>query len=208
MTRRRAALLLVTALAATAALAAATAQSAEGGLISTGAASGCDMAASHPFEAWGDNANYLLVPGGSFEAGAPAWTLSRGAYVGPGNEPFNTEGDNGSRSLHLLPGASASSPTSCFEFGDWHARFFVRGTGLRTGRLEVDVVVRSLLGVLTVLDGGSVAPSGEWRPSPRIGMLVCNATSMLGTKAVSLRFRAVNAAFQIDDVYIDPWKDF
>ena len=166
------------------------------------------MAASHPFEAWGDNASYLLVPGGSFEAGAPAWTLSRGAYVGPGNEPFNTEGDNGSRSLHLLPGASATSPTSCFELGDWHARFFVRGTGLRSGRLEVDVVVRSLLGVLTVLDGGSVAPSGEWRPSPRIGMLVCNATSLLGTKAVSLRFRAVNAAFQIDDVYIDPWKDF
>jgi hypothetical protein len=52
--RRRAAILLVTALAATAALAAATAQSAEGGLIGTGAASGCDMAASHPFEAWGE----------------------------------------------------------------------------------------------------------------------------------------------------------
>jgi hypothetical protein len=39
-------------------------------------------------------------------------------------------------------------------------------------------------------------------------MLICNVTSLLGTKAVSLRFRAVNAAFQIDDVYIDPWKDF
>ena len=206
MTRRRAAILLVTALAATAALAAATAQSAEGGLIGTGAASGCDTAASHPFEAWGDNANYLLVPGGSFEAGGPAWTLSRGAYVGPGNEPFYTEGDQGKRSLYLLPGATAMSPTTCFVFGDWHSRFFVRGVGPRGGRLEVDVVVRSLLGVLTVLDGGSVAPSGEWQPSPRIGMLLCNVTSLLGTKAVSLRFRAVNAAFQIDDVYLDPFK--
>ena len=197
---------MVTALAALAALAATTAQSAEGGLIGTGAASGCDPAASHPFEAWGDNANYLLVPGGSFEAGTPAWTLSRGAYVGPGNEPFNTENDRGSRSLYLLPGATATSPTSCFQFGDWHARFFVRGVGLRGGRLEVDVVVRSLLGVLSVLDGGSVAPSGEWQPSPKIGMLLCNVTSLLGTKAVSLRFRAVNAAFQIDDVYLDPFK--
>jgi hypothetical protein len=208
MTRRKAAILLVTALAALAALAATTAPSAEGGLIGTGAASGCDTAASHPFEAWGDNANYLLVPGGSFEAGGPAWALSRGAYVGPGNEPFHTEGDGGNRSLYLLPGATATSPTSCFAFGDWHARFFVRGAGLRSGRLEVDVVVRSLLGVLTVLDGGSVAPSGEWRPSPRIGMLICNVTSLLGTRAVSLRFKAVNATFQIDDVYIDPWKDF
>ena len=70
------------------------------------------------------------------------------------------------------------------------------------------MVVKSLLGVLTVLDGGSVAASGEWQPSPRIGMLLCNVTSLLGTKAVSLRFRAVNAAFQVDDVYIDPFKDW
>ena len=206
--RRWMATLLVSALAAFAALAAATAQSAEGGLIGTGAASGCDTATSHPFEAFGDRANYLLMPGGSFEAGQPAWSLSRGAYVGPGNEPFNTEGDRGSRSLYLAPGSSATSPTGCFAFGDWHARFFVRGAGLRGGRLEVDVVVRSLLGVLTILDGGSVAPSGEWRPSPRIGMLVCNITGLLGTKAVSLRFRAINAAFQIDDVYLDPFKEW
>jgi hypothetical protein len=104
----------------------------------------------------GDDANYLLVPGGSLEAGTPAWALSRGAYVGPGNEPFRTEGDGGTRSLYLLPGSTAMSRTACFKFGDWHARFFVRGIGPRGGRLEVDVVVKSLLGVLTVLDGGSV----------------------------------------------------
>lgn len=207
MTRRWAAIPLVSALAALAALAAGTARPAEGGLIGTGAASGCDTEASHPFEAWGDDANYLLVPGGSFEAGEPEWALTRGAYVGPGNEPFRTENDRGTRSLHMLPGSTATSPTSCFAFGDWHARFFVRGVGARGARLEVDVVVKSVLGVLTVLDGGAVAPSGEWRPSPRIGLLVCNVTSLLGTKAVAVRFRAVDGAFQIDDVYIDPWKD-
>jgi len=206
--RRWAAHLLITALAAFAASAAAIAPAAEGGLIGTGPASGCDPHTSRPFEAWGDNANYLLMPGGSFESGQPAWTLSRGAYIGPGNEPFRTEGDNGSRSLYLLPGASATSPTGCFELGDWHARFFVRGAGTRGARLQVDVIVPSLLGVLTVLDGGSVPPSGEWRPSPRIGMLVCNVTSLLGTKAVSLRFRAVNGAFQVDDVYLDPFNDW
>ena len=155
-----------------------------------------------------DNASDRLVPGGSFERRGPAWTLGAGAYVAPGNEPFYTEGDRGTRSLYLLAGATATSPTSCFDFGDWHARFFVRGAGPKGGRLEVDVVVRSLLGVLTVLDGGSVPANGQWQPSPRIGMLVCNVTSLVGTKAVALRFRAVNAAFQIDDVYIDPWKDF
>jgi len=145
------------------------------------------------------------MPGGSFEHGAPAWTLTNGAATTPGNEPFKTEG-NGSRSLYLPSGSSALSPTGCFEFGDWHSRFFVRGDG--RGRLEVDVVVKSLLGVLTLLDGGSVTASSEWRPSPRIGMLVCNVTGLLGTKAVSLRFRAVNGSFQVDDVYLDPWKSF
>jgi hypothetical protein len=196
---------LVTALAALAAIAAATAPSAEGGLIGTGAASGCDAASSRPFQAWGDTANYLLMPGGSFEPGTPGWTLSKGAATTPGNEPFKTEG-SGSRSLYLPSGSSALSPTGCFEFGDWHSRFFVRGDG--RGRLQVDVVVKSLLGVLTVLDGGSVTASTEWRPSPRIGMLLCNVTSLLGTKAVSLRFRAVNGSFQVDDVYLDPWKSF
>ena len=206
--RRKVFISLVSALAASAILAAGTTQSAEGGLIGTGTASGCDSAASHPFEVWGDNANYLLMPGGSFEAGSPAWKLSRGAYVGPGNSPFNTEGPGGSRSLYLLPGSTATSPTGCFQFGDWHSRFFVRGVGTRGARLQVDVVVPSLLGILSILDGGSVPASGEWKPSPKIGMLLCNVTSLLGTKAVSLRFRAVNGAFQIDDVYLDPFKDW
>jgi hypothetical protein len=206
--RRWVVISLVSALAAFAALAAATTESAEAGLIGTGAASGCDSEASHPFEAWGDSASYLLMPGGSFEKGQPEWTLSKGAYVGPGNEPFYTENDRGKRSLYLDSGSTAISPTGCFEFGDWHARFFVRGTGSKSARLEVDVVVKSLLGVLTVLDGGSVAPSKEWRPSPRIGMLVCNVTGLLGTRAVALRFRAVNGNFQVDDVYLDPWKSF
>jgi len=206
--RRSATLSFVSALAAFAAAAALSVPPAEGGLIGTGTASGCDPEPSHPFEAWGDHALYKLMPGGSFEQGQPAWTLSRGAYVGPGNEPFRTEGDHGTRSLYLLAGATATSPTGCFELGDWHARFFVRGAGPAGARLHVDVVVKSLLGVLTVLDGGSVAPSGEWRPSPRIGMLVCNVTSLVGTKAVSLRFRAVNGTFQVDDVCLGPFKDW
>src|SRR5215210_7526611 len=204
--RRWTATILVMALAAT--LAAVTAQSAEGGLIGTGAASGCDASASRPFQAWGDNANYLLMPGGSFESGMPTWTLSGGATVVSGNETFYAEGDRGKRSLYLPTGSSAVSPTGCFEFGDWHARFFVRGAGSRGGTVHVDVVVRSLLGVLTILDGGSVSVSGDWRPSPRIGMLVCNVTGLLGTKAVALRFRTTSGAVQVDDVYLDPWKDF
>jgi hypothetical protein len=180
---------------------------AHGGLIGTGPAATCDPTPSQPFKPWGDNALYLLVGGGSFEAGAPAWALAGGASVVPGNEPFYVRSAADRRSLYLPAGSSATSPTMCFAFSDWHARFFIRNAA-SGGTLKVDVVVRSLLGVVSILDGGSFGASGEWQPSPRVGLLLTNVTSLLGTKAISLRFRAVGSSFQVDDVYLDPWISF
>jgi hypothetical protein len=186
-----------------------TTTSAQAGLIGTGPASGCEDA-SQPFERWGDGNNYRLVPGGSFEAGGPAWTLSGGASVGNGNEPFFVRSSEDRRSLYLPSGSSALSPTVCFGLGDWHSRFFVRNVGSSRGSLQVDIVVRSLLGVVSLLDGGSVSGTGQWSPSPRVGLTLTNLCSLLGVRSVSFRFRAVGqgAAFQVDDVYLDPWKSF
>lgn len=183
--------------------------SAEAGLIGTGPASGCDTA-SKVFARWGDQSNYLLVPGGSFEAGGPAWSMSGGAKVVAGNEPFYARNASDTRSLYVPSEGAALSPTVCFGLGDWHARFFVRNVGSARGSLKVDVAVKSLLGLVSILDGGSISASGEWSPSPRIGLTLTNLTSLLGVKAISFRFRAVGsgAAFQVDDVYLDPWKDF
>jgi hypothetical protein len=70
------------------------------------------------------------------------------------------------------------------------------------------VVVPSLLGALSVLDGGTVSAGSTWQPSPRLALLLSNVTSLLGTRAVAFRFTPVGtgAAFQLDDVYLDPWK--
>ena len=43
-------------------------------------------------------------------------------------------------------------------------------------------------------------------PSPRVGLLLSNVTSLIGTRAVAFRFKASGTAFQVDDVYLDPWK--
>ncbi len=107
------------------------------------------------FAPWGDYRNYLLVPGGAFEAGTPAWALSGGAKVMAGNEPFYVRSKQDKNSLYLPNGSSALSPTVCFGLGDWHARFFVRNVGSTSGKLKVDVTVKSLLGVVSLLDGGS-----------------------------------------------------
>jgi hypothetical protein len=192
-----------------AALAITVTPKADAGLIGTGPASGCGTA-SKVFAPWGDQANYLLVPGGGFEAGMPSWSLSGGAKVVAGNEPSFVRDARDSRSLYVPSGASALSPTVCFGLGDWHSRFFVRNVGSARGSLKVDVAVKSLLGLVSILDGGSISASGEWSPSPRVGLTLTNLTSLLGVRAIAFRFRAVGsgAAFQVDDVYLDPWKSF
>lgn len=201
-TMRTKALLGVCALAA----ALAAPSGAGAGLLFTGSGSDCDPLVTQVFKPWNDSAYYRLAPGGSFE-GTHGWSLSGGAKIVAGNEPFYVRSRSDRRSLYLPAGAVATSPTMCFSFGDWHSRFFVRRAGSGKGSVEVDILVRNLVGVLSVLDGGRVYADGTWAPSPRAGALVSNVGSLLGlSKAVSIRLRAHGTAFQVDDVYLDPFK--
>lgn len=89
-------------------------------------------------------------------------------------------------------------------------RLFAKNVGSPSGRLHVQVVVPSVLGgLLTILDGYNIDANGSWAPSPQVKLALCNVTSLLGTRAVAFRFTPIGAgaAFQIDDVYLDPWKD-
>jgi hypothetical protein len=187
----------------------ALASTAQGGLISTGAASYCSPMATQAFASWGDQSAYTLLPNGSFENGGASWALSGGAKVVAGNEAFFLNGRGDGHSLLLPEGSSAYSATMCFALSDWHLRFLMRNVGSRTGGLRVQVIVPSLVGgLLTVLDGGTVHADGTWAPSPRLELMLSNVTSLLGTTAVAFRFTPTgrDAAYQIDDVYLDPWK--
>jgi hypothetical protein len=184
-------------------LLAAFAVPANAGLLATGAASYCDPYSSTAFQGWGDWSNYMLTPGGSFEDGAPTWKLAGGAKVVSGNEPYFIHAKGDRRSLYMPAGSSASTPTMCFAAGDWHLRFV--GTG--SGQLRVTITVNSLLGVVSILDGGTVANNGIWKPSPKVGLLLTNVGGLLTTKAISIRFTATSGASQLDDVYLDPFKD-
>jgi hypothetical protein len=182
---------------------------AKAGLISTGPASYCNPSSGQAFARWGDPAYYTLFQNGGFESGSTSWALGGGAKVVSGNEPFFLRGSGDKSSLLLPAGSSATSGTMCFALGDWHLRLMMRNVGSSSGSLHVTVLVPSLVGgLLTVLDGGTVTGGTSWAPSPRLQLLLSNVTSLLGTKAVAFRFTPVgrNAAYQIDDVYLDPWK--
>ena len=177
------------------------ASSADARVPDTGEPRLCDPSSSRIFRPWNDFAYYMLSPGGSFEAGAPDWALSGGASVVQGNEPFYLRSPQDRRSLSMPAGSTATSPWMCFSTGNWHFRFVGRGDG----RVRVTVRVRGLLGVISVLDGGTVWMNGTWRPSPRVSLLLTNVGGLLTTKAISLRFTSVTGTAQVDDVYVDPW---
>jgi hypothetical protein len=178
---------------------------ANAGLVGTGTSSYCDSA-STVFLPWGDKSNYMLTPGGSFEESTTIWKLSGGAKVISGNEPYFIHSKRDSRSLYMPAGSSATTPTMCFAPGDWHMRFLgVSPSG--SSSVRVTVMVNSLLGLVSILDGGTVSNNGTWKPSTKVGLLLTNVTSLLTTKAISLRFTATSGATRIDDVYLDPFKD-
>ena len=182
---------------------------ARAGIVGTDGGAYCDPYSKKIFAPWSDFANYATMRNSGFEGGATAWTMSGGARVVSGNEPFRVGNQSDKYSLLLPAGSSAYSGTVCFKIGDWHMRFFARNVGSSTGKLRVQVIVPSLLGgLLTVLDGGTVSGTGAWAPSPRMALLLSNVSSIIGTRAVAFRFTPVGtgAAYQIDDVYLDPWK--
>jgi hypothetical protein len=170
----------------------------------------CDGTRGQVFSPWGDRSYYARLENGGFENGTGPWLLRGGASVVSGNEPFFISGNRGdSHSLRLPAGSTAYSGFTCFAIGDWHLRFVMKNVGSSTGSLRVQVVVQDpLIGLLTVLDGGTVSGSGTWAPSPRIFLPLTNVAWLIGNRAVAFRFTPVgrNAAYQIDDGYLDPWK--
>ncbi len=168
----------------------------------------CNTTVSQPFARWGDTSNYVLVPGGNFEKGTTGWGLSGGAGVVNGNEPFYVGARSDNHSLALPAGSSAMTPPMCFAPGDMKLRFFGVSTGSSSSYLQVKVVVKSALGLLSVLDGGQMPTNSVWVPSPKLRLLLTNLTSLVSTDSVSFRFvPAGSASWRIDDVYLDPFKD-
>ncbi len=158
------------------------------------------------FSKWGDGSSYFLVPGGSFE-GTPAevgWTLS-GATLTPGNEPFQINGATDDQSLLVSGGGSATSPAFCVDSTMPSFRFFVRQTAPGSD-LKVQGVVQTPRGPLSMtladLPDGSLP---FWTP-----VQVTVATNKIPkgfSIEAAMRFLVSGSgSWQIDDVYVDPYR--
>ena len=171
-------------------------------LISTDA---CDNAAlTQPFAQWHDTSVYKLVTGGSFEGSTAGWTLSNGAKVVSGSEPYGATGTVGSHSIDLPAGASVTSPFTCVDAAYPTFRFFGKNNGLLS-TMAVSVVYKlPLLGQVAV-PVGIDALSGAWAPSaPMLTASVVTSLLSGGTTQVALRFTELTGNSQVDDVFVDP----
>ena len=192
----------------TAAMTGAVAAPASAGILTASETNCGDETLTQPFAQFGDRANYKLVAGGSFESGTTGWTLTRGAKVVTGNEPWKVGGGSHAKSLVLPSGSSAISPISCVGLAEPTLRFFVkknRAPLLGISTLAVSVHVKTSLGLTVPVPVGVVLANGQWKPSPRL-LIVANLLPLLPGDRTPVRFQftPLLGDWQIDDVYVDP----
>src|SRR5436190_2216189 len=142
------------------------APSAQAGLLVSSATSCDSETIEHPFLRWADPFGYTLSPGGSFEAGAPGWTLKGGAAVKSGNEGFYVHGAGEQSSLAIPNGGSATSRAVCVGIDHPTVRFFARNGGSLLSALKVDVLFEDSLGNVLTAPVGVVTTTSSWAPTP------------------------------------------
>jgi len=162
---------------------------------------------STPFSQWGDTNSYFLVPGGAFEgtSNQVGWALY-GASLTAGNEPFFVNDSSDTQSLTITGGGRATSPYFCFDNTMSSLRFFAQqATG--GGDLRVKALVKTANGVTAVsvadLADGSMS---SWAPTDPITSI----SGLSGDQTIMVAFKftvpAGAASWQIDDVYVDPYR--
>ena len=159
---------------------------------------------SQIFLPWKDAALYTKSPGGDFEPALTGWSLASGAKVIPGNESFYVGGRTDRASLLLPAGASAVSAPMCIDRTYPSFRFFARSLTAGNGGLQVEVLWQES-GVRRSSKAGLDKQAGTtWTPVRSL-RLPSGALSTGRLEPVTFRFTAVGGAYQIDDLYVDPF---
>ena len=200
---RRVLIAAVTAVAVTGAIAG----PANAGILTAPVTDCGDESLSQPFAGFGDTSQYKVVKGGSFEGSLDGWTVTGGAKVVSGNEPWKVGGASHGKSLVLPAGSSVITPPACVGLAEPTLRFFAKkNSGLLT-TLAVSVYVKTSLGLVVPVPVGVVLANGQWKATPKM-LIVANLLPLLpGDRTpVAFQFTPVLGSWQIDDVYVDPMR--
>lgn len=163
---------------------------------------------SQVFARWGDARDYFLMPDGGFETGNE-WVLSNGASIVTGNETFYVRSSTDSKSLRLPSGATAESRTICVARGEESIRMFVKNPGVWGAYIRVSVSVknpRTGAWAWSYWDTPSSALPVGW--SPMLMKDIPATWGYDGTQDMTVTISTYGSAanWQIDDVYVDPFR--
>jgi hypothetical protein len=204
MNRRIRRTLFATAVAAMALLA--PAGTANAGLLSQSAGPCPSYPSSQVFAKWLDPARYTLAPGGDFES-ASGLSFTGGAKLVSGNESSYVHGTGDDSSVLIPAGGTVTTGPICVGLDKPTIRFFAKRPSF------------SLLPLLTV-EGMFTTKAGTTASLPLVGVpLAGNSWSLqlpfvttgavleLGdTTMMRFRIRAVTGSWQVDDLYVDPYR--
>jgi hypothetical protein len=159
------------------------------------------------FAPWGDYSYYYPVTNGGFELGSTGWTLTGGATIVTGNEPFYR---SGSRALSLPDGSSATSPQICIGLTNDFVRMFASDVGGRDRGLRVRITWYGLLSkVLGTVDFATFTPGGPWAPSVRVQSLggIPPLVPPLGSTSARIQLTPIGSGsnWLVDDLFVDPF---
>ena len=172
-------------------------------LAAPASAATCAGKSSQPFSPWGDFNFYELAPNGTLES-TNGWTLTGGAKLVKGSEPFAVTGRLGQYSLSIPAGATATSPAMCIDEARPTFRFFGKAAQGAAASLRAEALAERPSQYAALGSVVRLAGVGPRRPRWPPARGACCSTSK-GTVAVRLRFTATGD-WQIDDLFVDPRK--
>jgi hypothetical protein len=201
---------VATATAALAGIGPVTAASAAPAPATTAPTTLCSGALSHPFTPWSDAGQYTLAPGADFEGALTGWSLTGGAALTAGSESFAATGSLGSKSLTVPVGATVVTPDVCIDPTRETFRFFARNASTSTSaKLKVEILYPTRDGTWKVILGGimDTARVQGWQLSP----IYSNSSNLAllsgqSNPPIRYRFTAAGGGWQIDDVFVDPYR--
>ena len=175
----------------------------------TAASSSCaGQALSTPFVRFGDSADYTLLPGGTFELGAPGWVLENEARIVAANSSFAATGP-GRKALSVPKGSKVTTRALCITEFHPTLRFFAMAKGSSRARLLVEVLYEDLGGSVNAMPIAYLKPSSTWQPTIVVRLHVNLRAAVAASRTAAVAFRLTGeedtATWLIDDMFVDPF---
>jgi hypothetical protein len=163
---------------------------------------------SQPFAKWLDPMKYTLAPGGAFES-TSGLTFTGGAKIVAGNESWYVRSTADRNSVLIPQGGTVTTGAICVGLDKPTVRFFAkRPTFALLPLLTVEGVFTTRTGQTASLPMVGVPLAGNsW--SLQLPFITTGAILELGdTTMMRFRIRSVTGTWQVDDLYVDPWRRF